>query len=83
MSNKEKILLTFNINEISLEYIYVLEDELEVALKQGKAGEVDGHEISDDYTGKIFLYGSDKKGLLQAIKSVLEKDEFSKIKVII
>jgi hypothetical protein len=82
MPAKERILLNFNINEVWLETIYMLEDELEIVLKKGKIGEVDGHEISDNGTGKIFVYGSDMQRLLLIIQSVLKKKEFSKITIV-
>src|SRR5262245_44490882 len=62
-----------------LSALFALEDELEAALKQSEAGEVDGNEIAvDGADGFIFMYGPDADEMFKAVEQILRTSEVTK-----
>lgn len=54
--------------------LYKLEDELETAIEEAGAGELDGHDIAGDGSdGTIFLYGPNADRLFAVVEPVLRR----------
>ncbi|WKE65376.1 hypothetical protein PVT67_17185 [Gallaecimonas kandeliae] len=60
----------------SLERVFLLEDELEKAIRNAKAGELDGNEVGQG-VAVIYMYGPSASVLYGAIRSVLEKSSLT------
>src|SRR5262245_5037625 len=62
-----------------LSALFALEDELEAALEQSEAGEVDGNEIAvNGADGFIFMYGPDADEMFKAVEQILRTSEVTK-----
>ena len=66
-------------NSRDLSALFALESELEAALEQSEAGEVDGNEIAvNGEDGFIFMYGPDAEAMFKAVENVLRASEVTK-----
>lgn len=66
------VIVKFEYGSTNLDSLFELEDQLELALQGGEAGEYDGHEIAvDGSDGLLYMYGPDAEALFSAVKPTL------------
>src|ERR1700756_1503144 len=63
----------FEYGSTNFQYVYALGDQIQLAIKEAKVGEYDGHALpADGSEGRYFLNGPDAEAIFQAIAPVLE-----------
>ncbi len=78
-SNEQAVIVEFKYGFPNLDRLFEVDDLLEAAAEKSGAGEHDGHEIAVDLSdGSYYLYGPDADKLYEAIRPVLESQDFTK-----
>ena len=65
------VIIKFRYGSTNLDKLFELEDQLEKAISEAKAGEYDGNEIAvDGSDGSLYMYGPDADRLLDVIEPI-------------
>ena len=71
------VIVHFQYGSTDLARLFALEDRLEKAIADAKAGEYDGNEVNvDGSDGFLYMYGPDADRLFEAVMPVLQQSEF-------
>jgi hypothetical protein len=78
-SMEHAVIIHFQYGSTDLGALFKAEEQLEAAIAQANAGELDGNEVATDGSdGFIYMYGPDADKLLKAIEPVLASVPFMK-----
>jgi hypothetical protein len=73
------IIVHFQYGSTDLQPIFALEQELETAIENAKAGEYDGNEVATDGSdGSMYMYGPNADMLYNVVCPILKKAAFMK-----
>ena len=71
------VIVHFHYGSTDLQPLFVLEDNLEEAIKKAGVGEFDGNEVATDGSdGYLYMYGPNADRLCEVIKPILESSTF-------
>ena len=71
------VIVHFKYGSTDLARLFALEEKLEAAISDAKAGEFDGDEIAvDGSDGSLWMYGPDADRLFQVIEPILRASPF-------
>lgn len=74
---EQAVIVHFQYGSTDLARLFALEDRLEKAIADAKAGEYDGNEVNvDGSDGFLYMYGPDADRLFEAVMAVLKQSEF-------
>ena len=77
--SEQAVIVAFKYGYPNLDRLFEVDDLLEAAAEKSGAGEHDGHEIAVDLSdGSYYLYGPDADKLYEAIRPILEEQDFTK-----
>jgi hypothetical protein len=69
---EQAVIVHFQYSADSLDPLFVLEDQLDEAVRAAECGEFDGHEIAVDLSdGHLYLYGPSADELFAGIQPIL------------
>lgn len=71
------VLVYFQYGSTDLSRLFALEERLEQAISEARAGEFDGNEIATDGSdGTLFMYGPDADKLFDVVRAILTSTDF-------
>lgn len=74
---EQAVIAHFRYGSTDLRMLYALEDQLEKAAADAKAGELDGHDVATDGSdGFLYMYGPDADRLFEVVMPVLKSADF-------
>lgn len=74
---EHSVILHFHYGSTDLTRLFLMEDKLEKALAEAKAGDLDGDEVATDGSDAfVYLYGPDADELYRAIEPILKNTDF-------
>lgn len=77
--SEQAVIVEFRYGFPSLDRLFEVDHLLDEAADKSGAGEYDGHEIAVDLSdGSYYLYGPDADKLYEAIRPILEEQDFTK-----
>lgn len=73
------VIVHFSYGSTDLSRLFALEDKLVEVIEMADAGEFDGNEMAADGSdGYLYMYGPDADRLFEAVKPVLESNDFTR-----
>jgi hypothetical protein len=77
LAQEHAVIVHFTYGSTDLGRLFALEEKLEVAIAEAKAGEFDGDEIAvDGSDGSLWMYGPDADRLFQVVEPILRASPF-------
>jgi hypothetical protein len=69
---EQEVEVHFEYGSTNFQYVYALGDQIQLAIKEAKVGEYDGHALpADGSEGRYFVYGPDAEAIFKVIEPVL------------
>lgn len=74
---EQALIVRFPYGEADLAPLFALEERLEAAIVEAKAGEYDGNEVATDLSdGSLYMYGPDADRLFAVVRPILQACPF-------